>query len=55
MWFLILRIEFYNTRMIGGFTMKHKLKDPGSAITLDRNDPCRDRFHSIDHQEFFKR
>ena len=33
MWFLILRIEFYNTRMIGGFTMKHKLKDPGSAIT----------------------
>ena len=36
--------------------MKHKLKDPGSAITpFDRNDPCRDRFHSIDHQEFFKR
>ena len=33
MWFLILHIEFYNTRMIGGFTMKHKLKDPGSAIT----------------------
>ena len=33
MWFLILCYRFYHTRMTGGFTMTHKLKDPGSAIT----------------------
>ena len=35
--------------------MKHKLKDPGSNYSFDRNDPGCDRFHSIDHQELFKR